>query len=483
MRHVESLPFLSDDELESSLVRGTSEQSAYLAWWLSVLAEFDRREVWRAAGFVSCVAWLMARCGSSGRTARDHVAVAHRLESAPLTRQAFAKGQLSYSKVRALCRVVRRDNEEFLVGLAADMTASQLDRHVRAYEATQRAAGRTPEAYDALEEQCGLTRSEGPNGLVRYELVMTPLDALVFERAAEFGMDVARRKQRREDKAAREDGREPEERPKPAVARRRLDGLMTAVRRGLVQAELDPTPADNPFLLLFHIRQGEAFINDAGELDLGHGFTVPRYLVDAMGCTSMVQSVLVDGHDRPLDLGRRARVASKMQKLAKGSQHTTCGWPGCDIPYEWCELHHVAWWGRDQGRTDLANFVPLCRRHHPFVHRDGWSLVVGDEGSAVVAISPSGRRVTDSWALTDDAVAADALVARLDDLGVRNGVSDEDRFASLAGRWGGERMTAWARAEIGSAVADACDVPELLADVDVIVTTDRGRRAEPPTAA
>ncbi len=151
MAHVRVWSALSDEELEASLLRGTAEQSAYLATWLEALGEFDRRQLWLRAGFASCAAWLMARCGSSSRAARDHVSVAARLEDAPLVAAALAEGRLSFSKVRALCRVVKPDNEEFLLGLAMDMTAAQLERHVRTYELHAPAADRPGRARPAGE--------------------------------------------------------------------------------------------------------------------------------------------------------------------------------------------------------------------------------------------------------------------------------------------------------------------------------------------
>jgi hypothetical protein len=46
--------------------------------------------------------------------------------------EAFACGELSYAKVRALTRVAEPENDEELLELARCMTASQLERAVRA---------------------------------------------------------------------------------------------------------------------------------------------------------------------------------------------------------------------------------------------------------------------------------------------------------------------------------------------------------------
>src|SRR5439155_12699260 len=76
------------------------------------------------------LAW---RCALTPRAAREHVRVARRLSELPLIRDAFSRGELSYAKVRALTRVAAEESEEELLGLARHLTASQLERAVRAY--------------------------------------------------------------------------------------------------------------------------------------------------------------------------------------------------------------------------------------------------------------------------------------------------------------------------------------------------------------
>ena len=49
------------------------------------------------------------------RAAREHVRVARRLPELPLTHAAFARGELSYAKVRALTRVATAENEQELL--------------------------------------------------------------------------------------------------------------------------------------------------------------------------------------------------------------------------------------------------------------------------------------------------------------------------------------------------------------------------------
>jgi hypothetical protein len=58
------------------------------------------------------------------------VRVARRLSELPLIHAAFARGERSYAKVRALTRVAQPGSEEELLELALALTAAQLERAV-----------------------------------------------------------------------------------------------------------------------------------------------------------------------------------------------------------------------------------------------------------------------------------------------------------------------------------------------------------------
>ncbi len=102
---------------------------------LKLIAEFDRRGAWRCGGTVrSCAHWLVAKCGIDLGAARERVRVARRLLDLPLVDAAFAGGDLSFSKARAITRVATPDNEGLLLGLAEQVTAGHLEKVVARYE-------------------------------------------------------------------------------------------------------------------------------------------------------------------------------------------------------------------------------------------------------------------------------------------------------------------------------------------------------------
>ncbi|WCM54779.1 HNH endonuclease [Microbacterium sp. EF45047] len=45
--------------------------------------------------------------------------------------------------------------------------------------------------------------------------------------------------------------------------------------------------------------------------------------------------------------------------------------------------HHLRWWMRDGGGTDLSNGILLCVACHHRIHDDGWEIRI--EGTGVTA--------------------------------------------------------------------------------------------------
>lgn len=119
--------------LEREICELSAQLAAATCKWLVLLAEFDRREGWGGWGLRSCAHWLNWRCGVSLVAAREHVRVARRLGELPAVHSAFAAGELSYSKVRALTRIANASTEAELVEMARHGTAAHVDRAVRAY--------------------------------------------------------------------------------------------------------------------------------------------------------------------------------------------------------------------------------------------------------------------------------------------------------------------------------------------------------------
>jgi hypothetical protein len=99
--------------------------------------------------------------------------------------------------------------------------------------------------------------------------------------------------------------------------------------------------------------------------------TLRRMAVDAE-----ILPVVMGGASLPLDLGRRERLFNVDQRIAMAERDGGCAF--CLAPPAWCHAHHIRWWGRDGGRTDLNNGVLLCTSCHHRIHDCGWEISVRD---------------------------------------------------------------------------------------------------------
>ncbi len=132
---LEALPL---ERLEAEISGWNAQLSAATCRWLLLVGEFDRRRGWEAWECHNCAHYLDWMCGIDRRTAREHVRVARSLQELPVTRTAFARGELSYAKVRAITRVATGETEETLVEWARHGTASHLERIVRGFRQVKR---------------------------------------------------------------------------------------------------------------------------------------------------------------------------------------------------------------------------------------------------------------------------------------------------------------------------------------------------------
>ena len=159
---------------------------------LALIAELDRREVWAAQGALSCAHWLSWACGIDTHTAREKVRVARALTDLPLLSEALAKGELGYSKVRALTRIATSENEVDLLNIGLHGTAQHVEKFVRLHRRAKRAE--ETERADAQHENRGLTFWHEDDGTVvlhgRFPpetgaRILSVLDAAMAAHAAE----------------------------------------------------------------------------------------------------------------------------------------------------------------------------------------------------------------------------------------------------------------------------------------------------------
>jgi len=97
--------------------------------------------------------------------------------------------------------------------------------------------------------------------------------------------------------------------------------------------------------------------------------TVERQL-----CDRGTVPIHLDSDGQVVNVGRDRRLFTPRQRIGLAVRDGGCRFPGCDRPPSWCEAHHIDEWFRDQGRTDIADGVLLCRHHHLLIHNNEWQV-------------------------------------------------------------------------------------------------------------
>src|SRR5213078_3463926 len=163
------------EQLGERIAEQAAHLDAAMHRLLADLREFDARGGWHLQGAQSCAHWLAWRVGWGLVTARQHVRVAGKLADLPAINDALRRGEMSYSKVRAMVRVATPANEILLLEHARITTASQLEVLCRKYALVQR-HGRDPHPLGDLQRRY-VRRRDTEDGMVKIEAVLHPEEA------------------------------------------------------------------------------------------------------------------------------------------------------------------------------------------------------------------------------------------------------------------------------------------------------------------
>jgi hypothetical protein len=138
-----------------------------------------------------------------------------------------------------------------------------------------------------------------------------------------------------------------------------LDQLAHA--RGIARGETGGSPAGAPAVA------NEEFAHAQ------HAGSIHPSVLGVLACSGRLRRVVLDEHGGVLHVGRSHRLATPAQKAALLGRDVGCVIPGCTVPADLCEIHHVIPWA-DGGPTDIDNLVFVCPRHHVEVTDGTWQL-------------------------------------------------------------------------------------------------------------
>jgi hypothetical protein len=158
-------------------------------------------------------------------------------------------------------------------------------------------------------------------------------------------------------------------------AQRRHDALASVCRLALRAGEL-PRTGGTPATVLISLTADQVR-SGQGLAETSTGQQLP--VADALRLADQAELAMLftDATGWPLTLHRSRRVASPSQTLALIGRDKGCTFPGCTMPPEWTEKHHIRAW-QDGGPTDIDNLCLVCDYHHDHHLRHGWTIVMRD---------------------------------------------------------------------------------------------------------
>ncbi len=343
------------EQLEREICELGAHIEAATCRWLELVAEFDEREGWAAWGYRTCAHWLAWRCSLAPGAARERVRVARALRELPLVREAFAAGELSYCKVRAISRVAVAATEADLVEIARHATGAQLEKLVRGYRG---ALSATLGAAEHVHERRYLSLNWQEDGSLHLQGCLSAEDGGLLLAALEAHA------------RAHEQGGDP-------VAARRADALVDLARCGLESTAASRTGGERTELVVHVDMQTLAGDEVCERAEIEDGPAVAPETVRRLGCDAAVVRIL-ERDGEPLSVGRRTRTIPPALRRALRSRDRGCRFPGCTHE-RFLHAHHIKHWARG-GPTTIDNLVQLCSYHHRLVHEGGFKVQMSGSG-------------------------------------------------------------------------------------------------------
>jgi len=391
-----------------------AQVAARVAW--ASRPELGNAGLARKEGFRTPASLIAAATGTTPGAAAKLVAVGQATEPRltltgqeapprhPAVAQALTEGQISVEASAAIIGMLDRvalragreaieQAEQTLVQQAVGLSLDQLAKILQRAEAWLDPDGVEPREED-LRAQRSVHVREDRNGLVHITAKLDPETAAPVKTAIDalVGSELRRRDDARDN--ASDDARDIARDPARTGARKNARGGADADadRRSITQLQADALAT-----ICRHVLGCErSDVPTAGatvvvrvsaqdlESGLGHatidGLNQPISIATArrMAAGGGIIPCVLGTDSEILDFGRAKRLFTPAQKLALIERDGGCAM--CGAPPGWTQVHHLLWWTRDAGPTDLNNGMLLCVRCHHRIHDDGWEIRIEGKG-------------------------------------------------------------------------------------------------------
>jgi len=367
---------------------------------IKLLDEFDQNEGWHGDGIKSFAHWLNWQVGMGNVMAREKVRVARALRELPKIDAAFLKGEVSYSKVRAMTRVATTENEHFLLEIAEYGTAQQVEYLVKKYKLAKR-LNRTEYLQEKMILEKGCFWHQEEDRMTVFEIRLPTEDGAVLIKAIENIADGLKKEHLCElknelstelnsDSTQSETTGEMKDEiknvsaetflkgQKPDIFSHRADALTLMAEHCLSKGAdnlFNRSGADTQHVLLhlnanhlsrdYKINQGPLCYTD----DNQH---IPASIANKLSCDASISLVIEDDNNNVVNIGRKTRIIPLAMKRALKMRDQGCVFPGC-CQTKWTDSHHIKHWS-EGGETSMNNLVTLCRYHHTQLHKGEYRI-------------------------------------------------------------------------------------------------------------
>jgi len=362
---------------------------------LTLIREFDDRQYWAKLGFHSCAHWLNFKCGIGMNAAREKVRVAKALGALPKIDKGFSRGELSYSKVRAMTRIANEASEDYLLMIAKHGTAHHVEKLVSKY----RTAKRVQDSAVANEQYRDreLSHYYDHDGCLVIKARFPAEQGALIVKALEMAMDkdfssqeiVGAAETVGAASAATTATKVTAETSEPEpIAARRADALADVAETYMNNSGSSGSTADR-YQVVVHVTADDVPSGQTSEIEDGPHVTAETSEIEdgphvtaetsrRIACDSSVVNIKEDENGEPLSIGRRSRSIPPPMRRALGIRDGGCRFPGC-TNNRFVDGHHIEHWA-DGGETSMDNLVLLCRHHHHLVHEGGFDCKKSADG-------------------------------------------------------------------------------------------------------
>jgi Domain of unknown function (DUF222) len=344
-------------EWDKKGARHRAEINAAEAREAELVAEMIEYEYWTAyADIASPIAFLSWKWGMTPSRARKAVKTAGVMKRWPKVFAAFKAGELNVEQVAILDDICEKESEEQLVEVAKGLSGSQLSRFAGYY----RSALTLEREDQSLKRYVSSGHRE--DGTWRMSARLPSEQGALVDKALQAAFN-----------GMRAEGYERDEEANDPYGAGRADALVMMAESLIANGPKELAGTD-AYQVVINVDVG-ASDSESGET-IGKiarcGGIVSEETLARLRCDASFVEMISKGKEQ-LYVGRKRRQPSTPLRRALNRRDQCCLFPGCNRTGR-LQAHHIEWWERDQGSTDIDKMVLLCSLHHRSLHQGRFTI-------------------------------------------------------------------------------------------------------------